>query len=408
MMIREATRLRHFAWASYGMYGLSGFSVVLLGAVMPEFLHHYHASYALGGRVVFMQGIGFLMGVPLAAGAMLRFRVQRVLSLGALAVMVAQIVLYLLPPLWLASAVVLLNGVGAATLETVVASVFMDLLVASRAIYMSRLETSFGLGAMLMPSITGGFIALGYWRGAFLIIAVLGLALAIFWQMISIPSREAASAGSAHHDATMTAPPAFPHRIAKGVVLALFLSMTFVYVGLEGSINSFMPSLFISGLGVSASVAVFSSTLFWAGMVIGRLAMHWAARHLRYDHYLWLSITLVLVILLIFTRVRTESPGFGLIFLLGLAMAAIYSMNMVFANHTFFGRTRLITSLVTATAGVGSAVFPALLGYAMDHLAIGGVLWLLFAMGALLFLGLTAITWGFRYLVRMAREVPES
>lgn len=40
MMIGEGIRLRHFAWASYGMDVLSGFSVVLLGAIMSEFLHH--------------------------------------------------------------------------------------------------------------------------------------------------------------------------------------------------------------------------------------------------------------------------------------------------------------------------------------------------------------------------------
>ena len=393
--------MRRFAWASYGMYGLSGATAVILGAIMPEFLRHYHASYALGGRVVFTQAMGFVIGVPLAARAMTRRPVRHVLSAAALSVTIAQLALFALPPIGGIYAIVVLNGMGASALETVVASVVLDLLVGQRAIYMSRLEVSFGLGALVLPALTGFFIAVGHWRLSFLLVAALGLLLAVWWQATEVPS-EAVSA-SRHQDALMIAPPAFPKRWTKVSVLAIFLFMTFVYVGLEGSVNSFMPALFSAGLHTAADIAVFSASVFWAAMVVGRLSINWAARHLRYDQYLWISISLTLAILFIFTQVRQAGPGFALIFGLGLGMAAIYSVLMVYANHTFPGMTRTITSLVTAVAGVGGALFPATMGYAMDRLPATGVLWFFFGLGALLWLGLVTITLSFRYFHTQVR-----
>ena len=397
-------RLRQFAWASYGMYALSGIAAVLLGAVMPELLHHYHASYGLGGRMVFIQAMGFLLGVPLASRAMARHRPQVVLSGAALIITVAQVCLFMLPAFWLASLVVVLNGIGAGALESIVAAIVLDRFIQQRAIYMSRLEVAFGLGALLLPALTGGLIALGHWRAVFPVIAVFALGLAVWWQTISVPSHEASVSDSRHQDAVMAPPPTFPHRAAKIVVLSLFLSMTVVYVGLEGSVNSFMPSLFIAGLHAKAAIAVLSSTVFWSGMVIGRMAIHWVARHLRYDQYLFLCISVVLTILLIFSQVRSAVPGFVLILGLGLFMAAIYSLVMVYANHTFPGRTHAITGLVTAMAGGGGAIFPPLLGYAMDHIPITGVLWILFGMALLLLLGLIATTLSFQYLASRADQ----
>lgn len=388
--------MRRFAWAAYGMYALSGTTAVILGAIMPEFLRYYHTSYAVGGRVVFTQAMGFLIGVPLVYHAMTRYHLRHILSAAALCVSLAQVALFLLPPMALVYLFVIFNGIGASALETVVATVVLELLVEQRAIYMSRLEVSFGLGALLLPACASALIALGHWRFSFLLISGLSLALALFWQAIEVPKDPVAA--SHHRDAGMTPPPIFPGRLAKIAMLAIFLFMTFIYVGLEGSVNSFMPAIFATGLHTANDVAVLSSSVFWIAMVLGRLAIGWAARHLRYDQYLWISVSLALLVLLAFTAVRHQGAGFVLIFGLGLAMAAIYSVLMVYANHTFPGMTRTITSLVTALAGAGGAVFPALIGYAMDHLAINGVPWCLVGLAACLWLGLLAIRLGFRCL----------
>jgi FHS family glucose/mannose:H+ symporter-like MFS transporter len=382
------------------MYALGGATAVLLGAVMPDFLRHYDASYAFGGRVVFTQAVGFLLGVPVAARAATRYPARQVLAAAALMVGLAQTLLFFLPPVALIYPLAVANGMGASALETVVSFVVLEHLVGQRAIFMSRLEVSFGSGALILPAVAGGLIALGDWRGAFLVVAGMGFFLAGFWQTADIP-HETVHEGP-HQDAPMIPPPQFPGRWMKWTILALFLFMTFVYVGLEGSVNSFMPAIFAAGLQTPPDVAVFSASAFWAAMVVGRLAISWAARHLRYDHYLWATVSVTVVCLLVFPQLHHAIPGFVLLCGLGLGMAAIYSVVMVYANHTFPGMTRRITSLVTAVAGAGGAVFPALVGYAMDRFSAAHVLWGLFGLGAALWLALLTIS-GSAWIFRASR-----
>lgn len=50
-------------WISCFSYGLIAFTLVILGAILPELLAHYSQSYSDGGVLVFSQFTGFLIGV---------------------------------------------------------------------------------------------------------------------------------------------------------------------------------------------------------------------------------------------------------------------------------------------------------------------------------------------------------
>lgn len=389
-------RLRRLAYAAYGFYLLGGMTSVILGALMPELLHHYQVDYGTGGRIVFMQAFGFLAGVPLASYLIPRLALPRLLALLAGLVAAAQWALWLLPPLPLVYATVYLNGVGASALETAVAAFIMERLSGRRALFMSRVEVAFGLGAVLLPALASGLIALGVWRQTFGVTGALAVALG----SMAAFTRNAGPTGEDLHgarDREPPPPPAFASRRAKGLVLAVFLFMTFLYVGLEGSLNGFLPSLFHVGFHTAADVAALTVTLFWLAMVAGRVAIGWVARHLSYDRYLLISIVVALGALVALSRSRSLGIGFAWVAVLGLGMAAIYSVLMTYANHSFPGRALLITALVTAVAGLGGAVFPALVGHVMDVWRPAAILWGLCAIPALLGLALLAILTLFRY-----------
>ena len=64
--------MRSFFFNAFLMYVLNGLSTVVLGAVLPAMLLHYHASYIVGGQVMLFQFIGFLAGVGAASSAIHR------------------------------------------------------------------------------------------------------------------------------------------------------------------------------------------------------------------------------------------------------------------------------------------------------------------------------------------------
>lgn len=382
------------------MYFMGGALSVFFGSIMTELLAHYHASYASGGFLILLQSVGFIAGVPLTAWSMKRFHYRFILSGCALAVALAQFTILTLPGLRWVYLLVILNGLGGAGLETAVASYVMELFEGRRAIFMSRLEVAFGSGALGMPIVASGLIALHAWRFSSLLLGLFALILALTWQSISISLSPTATEG--HMDARTAAPPVFRGRAGKYSVLMLFLLMIFVYVGVEGSLNSFLPTIFVVHLSLRPAVASLSSSTFWIAMVFGRMAIGWIVRHVTYENYILASLTLGIVLFLVLAGLKSPWASYVIVFGLGLALSAVYSITMVYANHTFPGMERTVTSAVTAFAGMGGATFPALIGYAMDHLAPTGVLWLVFSFAAVLLI-LFLVIYGSLWFIRRRR-----
>ncbi len=361
--------MRKYEWASYLMYFLGGMTTVLLGSIMPQLITYYHTSYTMGGVLALLASLGFIAGVPITTFLMNRLSYRFLLALAAGTVAIAQIAISLLLPLPLLGFLIILNGLGAASLETAVASYNMEIFKGRRAIMMSRLEVAFGLGALILPSFASLFIKLGLWSMTPLLIAMIALFLMFFWPTIKISTSERQSTSDAVHvDAKTADPPKFITNRSRYLVLLFFLVSILLYVGVEGSLNTFLPTLFEVGMKTKPYLATISSTIFWGSMVIGRLLISRIVQKIRYEQYILISMLLGAVFFLFIIIAPTLLLAFLAIFGLGISLSAIYSIIMVFANHTFPGKERLVTSSITAFAGIGSAVFPAIIGYAIDHL----------------------------------------
>lgn len=83
--------------------------------------------------------------------------------------------------------------------------------------------------------------------------------------------------------------------------------------------------------------------------------------------------------------------AYVLVAFLGLTMSGVYSITMVYANHSLPGLARLVTSMITGFAGLGGAVFPAVVGYAMDHADMSIALWLMAGFTVLFLVALLGV-----------------
>ncbi|WP_314588932.1 MFS transporter [Paenibacillus terrigena] len=358
--------MRVFAFASYALYFLAGLVITTIGSVMPQLLAHYNQSYTVGGQMVFVSAVGFIAGVPISAVLMRFLRKEKyVIALAALLIAAAQFSIWSLPSFEWVVVLNFLNSIGASAIEVIVATLMMEVFVGRRAVVMSYLEVSFGVGALCMPIIASMLIASDAWSYAFFVTACLGLIMAMLWCVIHF-SKEGVEV-SESLDASIDPPPSFSSKWMKQMILFAFVMMIFMYSGIEGSLNNFMSSIFITHLGATPYSASLSIGMYWIAMVIGRAATGWIIRKVNYAQFLLWSMMGTLAALVIFMAWREAMVGYILVMLMGLTMSGVYSITMVYANHTFPGMARLVTSLITAFAGFGAAVFPALIGYAMDH-----------------------------------------
>ncbi|RTZ54825.1 MFS transporter [Bacillus sp. SAJ1] len=379
----EEYGLRQFKWSLYTTYFLCGHALVVFGSVMPQIIEHYHLSYTEGGFFVFLGTGGFLLGVVFSSFLTKHYAYKKVISVASVFLAIVQCLMVLVPPIGVVYLLNLLNGVLLSILQIIIATIIMDVFVGKRAVMMSRTEVSFGLGALCMPIISSILIAIAEWRYSFLVPSILGILVASIWQSVSVPliDRERIEYLEAQN-----APPRIMTSQLKWILLCLFLLMIFIYDGIETSLNNFLPSIFINYSKVGVSYATLSVSIFWLAMVIGRALTGWIVKKVTYHRFLLWSIVGTICFFGCFTLWRSIIICYAILFLIGLTMSGIYSVTMVFANHTFPGMTGFVTSLVTGFAGIGSAVFPAFFGYTMDHTNTFASLWILTSYACLFLL----------------------
>ncbi|MEH7199932.1 MFS transporter [Priestia megaterium] len=382
--------MKKFALASYALYLLGGLVITAVGSVLPQLLTYYHVSYTVGGQLVLLGSLGFLIGVPLSSFLLGRFSEMNLLTVSALMIALSQIGMLLLPPFEWIIAFNFLNGIGVAALEVVVATLMMEVFIGRRAIVMSYLEVSFGLGALLMPLVASLLISQNSWRFSFFITSVLALLMVVVCKMIPFKKETVLTSESDASDANSEPAPVLAKN-QRWKILALFSVMIFMYAGVESSMNNFLSSIFIAYLDVIPSQATLSISVFWVAMLIGRVATGWIIRIVTYERYLFGSIGGTIVSLVLFIVLKEAVAGYILLGFLGLAMSGIYSITMVYANHTFTGSARIVTSLITGFSGLGGAVFPALIGFTMDVSGITSALWYITAFACLYLLALCII-----------------
>jgi MFS transporter, FHS family, glucose/mannose:H+ symporter len=382
--------MKKFTLASYALYLLGGLVITAVGSVLPQLLTHYHVSYTVGGQLVLLGSLGFLIGVPLSSFLLGRFSEMNLLTIAALMIALSQIGMLLLPPFEWIIAFNFLNGIGVAALEVVVATLMMEVFIGRRAIVMSYLEVSFGLGALLMPLVASLLISQNSWRFSFFITSVLALLMVVVCKMIPFKKETVSTSESDASDASSEPAPVLA-KSQRWKILALFSVMIFMYAGVESSMNNFLSSIFIAYLDVIPSQATLSISVFWVAMLIGRVATGWIIRIVTYERYLFGSIGGTIVSLVLFIVLKEAVAGYILLGFLGLAMSGIYSITMVYANHTFTGSARIVTSLITGFSGLGGAIFPALIGFTMDASGITSALWYITAFACLYLLALCII-----------------
>ncbi|MED1203244.1 MFS transporter [Heyndrickxia acidicola] len=385
--------MKQFAITSYVMYFLGGCVLTIVGSVLPQILAHYELTYTVGGQLVFLGSLGFLLGVPISTYMLGRISEKNLLALAAAFIAVAQIGMYFLPPFQWIIFFNFLNGIGVAALEMVVATLMMELFVGRRAVVMSYLEVSFGVGALFMPLAASFFINQQHWRASFLLTSILAVVMVAVSKAIRFNKHDAheEDASAKPSDASSAVPPVLPAQ-SRWKVLILFVLMIFMYAGVESSLNNFLSSIFITYLKAIPSFASLSIGTFWVAMLAGRIATGWIIRKVTYERYLLFSIIGAIFSLVLFILFKNMLAGYLLLLVLGLAMSGIYSITMVYANHTLSGLSaRIVTGFITGFSGLGGAVFPAVIGFAMDRAGIGPALWVIAGFGVMYLAALTGV-----------------
>ncbi|MGP4040107.1 MFS transporter [Gracilibacillus sp. D59] len=358
--------MKQLLWIACFTYLLIGLTHIIIGSLLTEILDYYNRNYTDGGVLIACQSVGFLTGVICSSYISKFLGRRRAVIFAILSIGIAQMAFVLLIPWtwWLVIAV--FCGLGFGIIEPLVGSLIIDAIKDKPAVAFSRLEVFFGIGSLIMPIISGWLASTDLWRYSFLVLGLYALLMCLVWMKVSFGSLDNLMTKSIEPEKhKQTESTAFLG--GKYVLFIGFILFFLIYVGTEVSIMNFLPSILISKLNTETFAATLAVTIFWGAMVVGRLAAGYLAEKMNYARYLMVCCFGTVVFVASLGFITNLWLGYVLIVLIGLMMAGIFGIALVYANQMLPGSTERNTSILIASGGVGGIVLPLVTGSMMDQ-----------------------------------------
>ncbi|ANS77124.1 fucose permease [Paenibacillus yonginensis] len=388
--------MKRLIWISGWSYLLIGLAHVIIGSIMPVLLEHYDQDYSAGGTLIFAQFAGFLVGVLISPWLISKLG-KRTGLLVALSVLGAAELLYTLLPSWKLMYVIgAFAGFGFGMIEAVIGTLMIAAAKEKAAMAMSRIEVAFGVGALLMPLLSGWLIRSGAWRYGFLVISLFAAVMLITWMrtrfgeldqvMKERPVRFAGDTEQLSQHLPKPKPERWTRHYtrAHGMLLAVFILFFFIYVGIEMGFVNFLPSMLVERSGAAEATAAYGVTVFWLAMSVGRMYAGVLAQKIGFAKYIIFGLFFSLLFLSLFNLVDHFLMFLLAVLFVGLFLSGVFSIALVYATTLLPGSEETTPSLLIAAGGIGGAVLPLLLGRSMDHLGAAPTGWLLAGVLALL------------------------
>ncbi|NIK79850.1 FHS family glucose/mannose:H+ symporter-like MFS transporter [Paenibacillus castaneae] len=399
--------MKKLLWLGCLSYLIIGVAHVVGGAIMEQLIEHYGLTYKDGGQWIMNQFLGFLVGVLFAPSITARIgkRGAVLIAIGILTVSEAAYSL-LLPWGWMLT-IAPLAGLGFGMTEAVVGAMIIDLWKNGKASAMSRLETFFGVGALLIPIAAAYLIQHHVWQLSFPILAAMSGITFVLWMTLSFGELDdqlgiiprTSKESNEHHKTdgmAVSGKSAFFGYQRKALPFLLLSALFFmIYVGMEMSFSNYLPAILIGRSGVAEASAAAVLGLFWGTMVVGRLFAGVLADRIGYSRYLLIATIGASGVFILMALMGQLSWMLIFVGLSGLFFSGIFGIALVYANVLIPGMTERTTSLLVACGGLGGAIFPRVTGWFMDQYSVQSTLWyisilvvlMLLLLGIMLVLG---------------------
>ncbi|MBD8836588.1 MULTISPECIES: sugar MFS transporter [Paenibacillus] len=360
---------------SCGFYLLIGITSVVLGALLPVLLSHYERGYSDGGFLLFLQFLGFLVGVIVAPALTARIGRKAMLTLALICIVAAYTLLGFLPSWSVVLLLTIIVGFGSGIIEPSVGAFTIEFTENQKAVAMSKLDVFFALGALLIPAVAALFIWMDLWHLTFYTVAVLSLVLMLLW--ITMPRPAALYLEQAGENTVTHAAGKAQYSRKHLGLLTIFVIFFFIYMGLELGLMNFLPSILVERLQLQESVASLSVSILWIAMIIGRLFSGKIAESVNYMPFLiWSTVgTLLFTVAMVF--VTGQWATYVLIFGTGLFMSGLFCIALVYANVLIPGMTERTTSILIASGGIGGAILQYVTGWSMSTGPVVNTIWIL-------------------------------
>ena len=329
---------------------LLGMPMAAMGVAWPSAADDLGRTLADLGFITFAYGAGYTVSTLASGELTRRFSTGPLLVVASLAA-AASLAIFAMSSAWTPFLVAgFMVGLAGGLLD---AGVNAYVAVHRGARAMGIIHTGFGVGSTLGPLLVTLLIAVGWsWRIAFgaLSVAELMLAVAFIATVSAIESNERESGSR-------------PSVANNGLVLALSLTVFFLYAGVAAGTGAWSYSLLTEGRGISTGVAGVAVAAYWGGVTAGRVALGVFGNRIQPNRVLTMSaIGTVASLALLWVA---PTPWLGIVGLVasGLSHGFVFPLEVLLTPQRFGAAfTPWAVGYEIAAANVGVAVLSGTIG----------------------------------------------
>nr|WP_308036002.1 MFS transporter [Virgibacillus sp. AGTR] len=348
-------------------YFVVGVIHISIGSLTPYLLDYFNIAANDLSVIIFFQFFGFVNGVILSPMIVKRYNHLQVITFGLIVLILVLSGFFIIKDWYYIGIMMFLLGYGAGTLETTIGS----LIIATHkdnVEKMSKLEVFFGLGAFTFPILVHIFIDIENWFLPFYVLFALLLVMLVGWSILL--SKNQFEINDLKHQFHI-APDNnkviqhFIHHPIKFKFLFLIACFAFLYAGIETNLANFLPVIMIN-LGFE-NYSLISVSVFWSGIVLGRLVIGNLSKKITYSNYLIVSCLLLIVFLNLFPYIAYPLLQLVNIFLIAFSIAGIFPIVLTLSSIIIGKYVDEVTSIFIAAASFGGAIISLLIGWSIEN-----------------------------------------
>ncbi len=351
--------------------------MLMLGPMIPEIMKTFGIREATAGLLLGAGSLGSVIG-PLTGGLAIDKAGMKIVITTALAAEIVLLILFGINPFfWAAALLNFLLILSAGAVETSANIIPAMIRSANPGKIMNLVHLTFSVGAFIMPLLIGAYLSGGgRWQNIYLAAAVPAGLLSVVFALSSFPSGKPAagsieSSGSRQsQDGNRATTSSGLIKLMKNRTLILGMLTLFLYVGGELGFSVWIVYYLESGLGFSKMHASTGMSLFWAGIMAGRLLNSLLSGRLSGMQLIGFSSLLAAAAGVPFLLTSSAVLIYITVFIIGLGMAGGYPNTMVEINRRFPNDMGSATGALALGAGVGAMLFQWLMGVSAELIGI--------------------------------------
>lgn len=378
-------RFRSLFVAMLVNFMIFGVTLTIIGATLPKIIREFQWSYTATGVVVSAGSVGYFVSTFLSGILMHRLGPRQVIVIG-LALQAMGLSLFATRPIVLFN--LLLNfliGFGQGGTEVVVNFSVVRMERSGQSRLMSLMHAAFAVGGIVGPFAVGKIISSGLgWQVMYRLMALLSLLMGGILSFLPFSRLGGESAESGDKPRII--------ELLKHPLLILSFLILFLYVGTELGVTAWVAEYFVKILSTSASVGAYMVSIFWLGLLIGRLGVSGYRGYRQAELLFVLASTCTLALLF---AVLVKGPwlaGLGF-FLSGLGYSAIYPVVMALVGKHFKRGQGVVVGFASTGGGIGAFAFPFLMAAISDKFGIHRGFFFYIALDVLMVALTCAVIW---------------